>query len=143
MAAAVMKEGDLLWSPSVARIDNVNLTHFMAWLRGRGRHFDSYGDLGQWSVDDQDGFWGSPWEYFGVRASNPYKQVLAARAMPGADWFPGTQLNYAEHALRHERQDADALVFLSERDAPRTLSWSDHVSGMRNDPAADIAGDKP
>jgi acetoacetyl-CoA synthetase len=123
MTAGRVREGDLLWAPSVTRVNNANLTHFMMWLRGRGRRFDSYGDLWQWSIDDQEGFWGSLWEYFEVRASKPYERVLGARAMPGADWFPGTQLNYAEHALRHEREGADALIYLNERDAPRTLSW--------------------
>ena len=131
MTAACTREGDLLWTPSVTRVNNANLTHFMTWLRGRGRHFDSYGDLWQWSVDDQGGFWGALWEYFEVRYSGPYEKVLGAPAMPGADWFPGTQLNYAEHALRHEREGADGLVYSSERDAPRTLSWSDLGNQVR------------
>jgi acetoacetyl-CoA synthetase len=131
MTAACMREGDLLWTPSVTRVSNANLTHFMTWLRGRGCHFDSYGGLWKWSVDDQDGFWGALWEYFEVRYSGPYEKVLGARAMPGADWFPGTQLNYAEHALRHEREGADALVYSSERDAPRTLSWSELGNQVR------------
>jgi acetoacetyl-CoA synthetase len=131
MTAACTREGDLLWTPSVARVNNANLTHFMTWLRGRGCHFDSYGDLWQWSVDDQGGFWGALWEYFEVRYSGPCEKVLSARAMPGADWFPGTQLNYAEHALRHEREGADGLVYSSERDAPRTLSWSELGNRVR------------
>ncbi len=131
MTASGIKEGDLLWTPSAGRIDKANLTHFMIWLRSRGRPFDTYGDLWQWSIDDQDGFWGALWEYFDVRASKPYEQVLGPRAMPGAGWFPGTQLNYAEHALRHEREGADALVYLNECDALRTLSWSEIGNQVR------------
>ncbi len=54
-------------------------------------------------------------------ASSPYEPVLGSRRMPGAQWFLGACLNYAEHALRHERQDEDALLYLSERVAPRRL----------------------
>ena len=54
-------------------------------------------------------------------ASSPYEPVLGSRRMPGAQWFLGACLNYAEHALRHERQDEDALLYLSERVAQRRL----------------------
>ena len=112
---SAVKEGELLWTPSAQRVARANLTHYMAWLAERGRSFDSYTALWQWSVDDLEGFWGSLWEYFDIRASRPYDRVLGRRAMPGAEWFPGARLNYAEHALRHERAGADALLFLSER----------------------------
>jgi acetoacetyl-CoA synthetase len=120
-----VNEGDLLWTPSAERLAHAHLTHYMEWLAARGRHFKSYADLWQWSIDDQDGFWGSLWEYFDVRASQPYERVLGARTMPGADWFSGARLNYAEHALRHERAGADALMYLSERRALSALSWTD------------------
>ena len=114
-ATNAVTEGDLLWAPSAERAERANLTHYMKWLAEHGRKFGSYADLWQWSIDDQDGFWGSLWDYFEVRASQPYERVLAASGMPGADWFPGARLNYAEHALRHEREGADALLSLSER----------------------------
>ncbi len=101
-ATNAVSEGDLLWAPSAERAQRTNLTHYMRWLAARGRRFGSYADLWQWSIDDQEGFWGSLWDYFEVRASQPYERVLKASAMPGADWFPGARLNYAEHALRHE-----------------------------------------
>jgi acetoacetyl-CoA synthetase len=126
-----VKEGDLLWTPGATRTSRAHLTHYMAWLAERGRRFDSYAALWQWSIDDQDGFWGSLWEYFDVRASQPYERVLGSRSMPGAVWFPGARLNYAEHALRHERAGADALLFLSERRALRALSWTDLGAQVR------------
>ena len=66
-------------------------------------------------MTDLDAFWGSLWDYFDIQASQPFERVLGRRAMPGAEWFPGARLNYAEHALRHERDGAEALLYLSER----------------------------
>lgn len=126
-----VQEGDLLWSPSAERIGRAHLTHYLAWLAARGRRFDSYSTLWQWSIDDQDGFWGSLWEYFDIQSSQPYERVLGKRTMPGAEWFPGALLNYAEHALRHERSGADALLFLSERRDLGALSWTDLGSRVR------------
>jgi acetoacetyl-CoA synthetase len=128
---SAVKEGDLLWTPSASRLEQANLTHYMAWLAQRGRRFDSYAALWQWSIDDLEGFWGSLWEYFDIRASQPYERVLGKRSMPGAEWFPGARLNYAEHALRHERAGADALLFLSERRGLNSLSWTDLGSQVR------------
>ncbi len=120
-----VNEGDLLWTPSAERLAQAHLTHYLQWLDARGRRFDSYTALWQWSIDEQDAFWGSLWEYFDVRASRPYERVLGSRMMPGAEWFPGASLNYAEHALRHERDGAVALMYLSERCSLRELSWAD------------------
>ncbi|MGO8827683.1 MAG: acetoacetate--CoA ligase [Steroidobacteraceae bacterium] len=120
-----VNQGDLLWTPSAERLAQAHLTHYLQWLGERGRHFDSYTALWQWSIDEQDAFWGSLWEYFDVRASRPYERVLGSRTMPGAEWFPGARLNYAEHALRHEREGAVALMYLSERRSLMELSWTD------------------
>ena len=122
---STVKEGDLLWTPSAERVERAHLTHYMRWLAQRGHRFNSYTELWQWSIDDQDGFWGSLWEYFDIRTSQPFARVLAKRTMPGAEWFPGAKLNYAEHALRHEREGADALLYLSERRGLSALSWTD------------------
>jgi acetoacetyl-CoA synthetase len=126
-----IKESELLWTPSPSRIERAQLTHYLDWLEERGRRFDSYTALWQWSIDDLEGFWGSLWEYFDIRASKPYERVLGSRSMPGAQWFPGARLNYAEHALRHERADAEAMLFLSERSPLSALSWTDLGSRVR------------
>jgi acetoacetyl-CoA synthetase len=120
-----------LWTPSPQRIAAAHLTHYLDWLAARGRRFDSYAALWQWSVEDLDGFWGSLWEYFDIRASQPYERVLGRRSMPGAEWFPGARLNYAEHALRHERDGAEALQYLSERQELQSLSWIELGSQVR------------
>jgi acetoacetyl-CoA synthetase len=126
-----VKEGELLWTPSAERVAAAHLTKYLAWLATRGRRFDSYAALWQWSVDDLDGFWASLWEYFDIQSSRPYECVLGRRTMPGAEWFPGARLNYAEHALRHERPDAEALLYLSERHALRSLSWTALAAQVR------------
>ena len=112
-------EGAVLWTPSAQRAAKAHLTHYMNWLAQRGRRVATYSELWQWSVDDQEGFWGSLWDYFNVKASRPYDRVLGKKTMPGAEWFPGAQLNYAEHALRLEREGADALDVLERAASAR------------------------
>jgi acetoacetyl-CoA synthetase len=126
-----VKEGDLLWTPSAERIAAAHLTHYRAWLAKRGLSFDSYAALWQWSVENTEPFWASLWEYFDILASTPYERVLAKRTMPGAEWFPGARLNYAENALRHEREGAEALLFLSERRGLTSLPWTELGAQVR------------
>jgi acetoacetyl-CoA synthetase len=117
-------EGSLLWTPSADKVAGANLTAFRSWLAGRGHAFDSYEALWQWSVTDLEGFWQAVWDYCGIEASVPPEQVLGSRAMPGARWFPGARLNYAQHIMRRERPGEDALLSLSES-APLTgTDWS-------------------
>jgi acetoacetyl-CoA synthetase len=124
-------EGELLWTPSDERRYGACLTDYMRWLAERGRSFASYGSLWEWSIDDQEGFWGSLWDYFAVIASAPYERVLGSRAMPGAEWFAGSRLNYAEHALRHERPGVDALMCFGEARRPSTLSLQELGGSVR------------
>jgi acetoacetyl-CoA synthetase len=122
----MLNEGDLLWTPSAERINNAKLTAFTRWLGSeRGKSFASYADLWQWSVDDLEGFWQAIWDYFQVQSSAPHTRVLADRHMPGAKWFPGARLNYAQNILRHERPDATALLYLNERASLASLSWEE------------------
>src|SRR5918996_1654908 len=90
-----MPEGDLLWEPSAEQKERSRLAHYMRWLADtHGLGFHDYETLWRWSVDDVEGFWGSLWEYFDVRSSRPYERVLGRREMPGAEWFPGAELDY-------------------------------------------------
>ena len=110
-----VREGDLLWAPSDERIAEANITRYMAWLRdSRGLEFASYQQLWRWSVDDLEAFWASIWDYFGVKAHTPYERVLADRSMPGAQWFTGAELNYAEHAL--SRRDGHIALLSRNED---------------------------
>jgi acetoacetyl-CoA synthetase len=89
-----------MWEPPPEQRESVEMARFMEWVaQRRGRAFAGYGELWQWSVDELEDFWASVWEFCGVRASKPYERVLASREMPGARWFEGAELNYAENLL--------------------------------------------
>jgi acetoacetyl-CoA synthetase len=127
-----VREGDLLWTPSAERVAGANLTAFTSWLAAeRGQRFDDYHALWRWSVEDLEGFWQAVWDYCGIRASVAPERVLGRRAMPGAEWFPGARLNYAQHVLRREQPGADALLFLSETSPVAGLDWADLVGQVR------------
>ncbi|MEP7248032.1 MAG: acetyl-coenzyme A synthetase N-terminal domain-containing protein, partial [Gammaproteobacteria bacterium] len=120
----MISEGDLLWTPGRERVERAHLTAFMRWLeRERKLPFKGYAALWEWSVTDIEGFWQALWDYFDIRSSAPVERTLGSKQMPGADWFPGARLNYAEHALRNERPDTTAILHLSERHALASLSW--------------------
>ncbi len=102
------------------------MTRFARWVEEtRGLELPDYAALWHWSVHDLDGFWGAVWEHFGVRSTTPVGPVLAAREMPGAVWFPGTRLNYAEHVLRGHDPDTIAIRHASELRPLSALSWAD------------------
>jgi acetoacetyl-CoA synthetase len=117
-------EGTLLWEPSEGFKESANITRYMRWLRDeKDLSFEDYAGLWEWSVTDLEGFWASLWEYCGVQASKPYERVLAKREMPGAEWFPGTELNYAEHAFKNAKGDEPAILHQSEIRPLSQLSW--------------------
>jgi acetoacetyl-CoA synthetase len=124
-----------LWEPTPQERERAWLTDFTRWVGEReGRTFADYEQLRQWSVRELERFWASIWEYFGVRCSRPYEQVLDSHTMPGARWFAGAQLNYAENMLCDRRSggardpNAVALLHASElrnQDPPAQLSWGE------------------
>jgi acetoacetyl-CoA synthetase len=120
-------EPKVLWTPSDERVERAAITRFARWVAAE-RGVDvtgSYDDLWQWSVDDLDGFWSAIWEFFDVQASTPAEAVLGARTMPGAEWFPGARLSYAEHVFRG-KQDADlALQHASETRELDFMTWGE------------------
>jgi acetoacetyl-CoA synthetase len=111
-----MSEPELLRPVAPDVRETTEIGRFLTWLeRERGLTFAGYEELHRWSVDDLDGFWSAVWEHFGVRGHSPYDAVLGRREMPGAEWFPGATLNYAEHALGlldNPDQDADETAVL-------------------------------
>jgi len=126
------RDGDLLWTPSPDQVAGANLTAFTGWLgRERGLRFDGYGALWRWSVTDLEAFWQAVWDYFGIAASTPPDRVLDGRAMPGARWFPGARLNYAQHVLRSERPGTDALLHASEARPLAGLPWEEFAGQVR------------
>ena len=119
-----MQPGELLWTPVPERIRQANVTALADWLaRERGRHFADYRALWRWSVEDLEGFWQALWDYFAIESSAPHTRVLERRAMPGAEWFPGARLNYAQHVLRGQRAGGDVLLHLSETRPLTALKW--------------------
>jgi acetoacetyl-CoA synthetase len=98
---ANVEEGTLLWEPGDATKQRSRIAAYIRWLEvERGLSFPSYAELWRWSVTELEAFWESIWTYFDVHSATRYARVLASRSMPGARWFEGARLNYAEHALR-------------------------------------------
>jgi len=129
--------GELLWEPPAELVERSRLVEFMRWLRReRGLDFSDYGELWQWSVDDLDAFWGAIWDFFGVQADGERGAVLGNREMPGAEWFPGTRLNYAEHVFTGKEDDEVAILHASELRELEEMSWGE----LRRQVAATAAG---
>ncbi|GAB4268418.1 MAG: acetoacetate--CoA ligase [Deferrisomatales bacterium] len=104
----------LLWTPSPERIARANLTRFIEYVnRTHGLQLQGYDDLYEWSVTEIAAFWEAVWAFAEIRHSAPYEAVLENPVMPGARWFRGARLNFAENLLRH-RDDRPALVFVRE-----------------------------
>ena len=117
-------EGTVLWEPSPELRESSTIARYMEWLeRERGLSFENYTALWEWSVTDLEGFWSSLWEFFEVQSSKAYEAVLGRREMPGARWFPGAEINYAEHVFRNARQGRPALIHASELRPLGETSW--------------------
>lgn len=117
--------GDVLWTPPADARERSRIGDYLRWLAAhRGLEFADYDALWRWSVTDLDAFWRSIWDYFQVIAHTPPTATLADRAMPGARWFPGATLNYAENVLRMPgRGDDDPVVVAhGQTRAPETLT---------------------
>ena len=121
------QEGELLWTPDEQRCAASRLRAFMDWAAAReGRAFDDYDAVLTWSIDDLEGFWSALADWYGVRWQATAPRALADPAMPGASWFPGARLNYAEHLLYPPAgadKDAVAVYFAREDGLRRTLTW--------------------
>jgi len=104
-----------LWVPSKERVQNANITRFIAYVNERhSMNIDGFPALYQWSIDKRDEFWAAVWEFCDVIASQQCDKVLEdSPAMMGAKWFVGARLNFAENLLRY-RDDQDALIFRGE-----------------------------
>ncbi len=120
--------GDILWTPPADWRETSEVGRFMNWLRDeRGREFGTFDELREWSVADLEGFWGGLWDFYGIRAT-PHERVLGKREMPGAEWFTGARLNYAEHLVGlEEDRDRVAVVARSQTRGPRELTFGDLI----------------
>ncbi|CAA0079784.1 Acetyl-coenzyme A synthetase [Zhongshania aliphaticivorans] len=121
-----VSEGQCLWTPSKSFVADSNMMALIGWLETQQLvACENYQELWQWSVTEPEAFWGAMWRYFEVLSDTPYTQVMSHRDMgPGVKWFAGSQVNFAEHILRHEGNHA-AISAMSESDALRVISWNE------------------
>ena len=101
-----------------------------------GLHFETYDEVWQWSVDELEQFWQMVWDFFGVISHAPHTSVLGSRAMPGAQWFPGARLNFAEHIARSLEQHADRPMVFSRSQTVGSDEWTgqrmlDEIAAVR------------
>ncbi|MEX0286141.1 MAG: acetoacetate--CoA ligase [Paracoccaceae bacterium] len=134
-----MNDRPILWEPTPDRAAATTMAGFIRWLASeRGLEFADYPALWDWSVRDLDGFWSAIWEYFDLRSSTAYTAICADRSMPGAVWFPGAHVNYADQMLRHAETAPDdtALIVLSETFGRSELTWRELRQQVANVAAA-------
>src|SRR5690606_5581491 len=113
-------------------IEQSNLQAFRRFLKERhGLEFNDLQALRRWSVEHLEDFWQGVWDFFHIQSSTPPRAVLGRREMPGADWFPGATLNYAQHILRNEKPGTPALFHSSESRALTPMDWSELAGRVR------------
>lgn len=112
------------WVPDPERVRKANLTKFIGWLDKSGyTTVRSYAELHHWSIMDASAFWAAVWKFCQIKASSPWSEVVDnVRTMPGARWFEGARLNFAENLL-WRCDDAEALVLWNEHGRQRSLSF--------------------
>ena len=114
-----------LWTPSAERIEAAPMTAFMKAAAERsGRSLGSYAELHRWSVDDREAFWNLVWDFCGVIGDKGEAVLADGDKMPGASFFPGASLNFAENLLR-TKGTGEAIVFHGEDKVERRLSWNE------------------
>lgn len=119
--------GDILWTPPADWRETTEIGRFMDWLRdNRIQDFEDYESLHRWSITDLEGFWGAIAKFYEIKFHHPYERVLADPTMPGAKWFTGATVNYAEHMLgKPEDRDRVAIYARSQTRAPMQLTFGE------------------
>ena len=112
-----MNQSQPLWIPSEDRIKNSNFSKYYDFLKKEyNLSFSNYHELHNWSVTDIEKFWESIWKFSGIIHSKSYDKILDNRIMPGANWFEGSKLNFAENLLRY--RDDHIAIISSREDKP-------------------------
>ena len=120
------ERGEKLWEPSAEAIERSQLTAYVRWLaEARSVEVSDYESLWRWSVDELEDFWQTIWDYFRVEAGGDHSRVLVERKMPGARWFEGAELNYAEHVFRGKGDDEVAAQYASELVELTEITWGE------------------
>jgi acetoacetyl-CoA synthetase len=123
-AAEPGSEGRLLWQPAGPSAAATHVERYRRWLGGRGVAAGDYAELWRWSVQQPEPFWSSLLDHFEIEARGEREPVRTSRRPGEARWFPGLELNYAFHALRHPG-DRLAIRYVHESGAGRTLTWAE------------------
>ena len=115
-----------VWTPSQKQIDRSQMTKFMKYVNlSRHLSLNNYDDLYSWSIQNIPSFWESVWKFCEVKYSTPYSEIVDDTSkMPGAKWFTGSQLNYAENLLRF-KDSKPAIIFKGENQNPSILTYND------------------
>ncbi len=130
-----MTDRKVLWTPTQERAQSSLMADYMRWLKDqRGLQFNDYNALWNWSISDLEGFWTSIVEYCDIRFSHPYETVLKERKQPGAEWFVGAQMNYADQVFRWQqvRPDGQALVVHSQTFGRSEMTWRQLQQAVAN-----------
>ncbi len=116
----------VLWEPTQEFKDRTVLARYMRWLASeKGIEHSDYHSLWRWSTEQLEAFWASIWEFFDIRGDSGYGTVLGHPDMPGAEWFPGASLSYAEHMFRGKDDAAAAIHHASELRELQTMTWAE------------------
>jgi len=116
----------LLWQPSESTISKARITDFINYVNRKfGKKFGSYKELYNWSVEEIPDFWGAVWDYLEIISSKKYDSVIDdLKKFPGAIWFPGARLNFAENLLRY-RDERTAFIFIGESQKRETITYAE------------------
>jgi acetoacetyl-CoA synthetase len=126
--------GKLLWKPSPELIAQSNLKRFIDFVnRNYGLEIHDYWELYRWSVESIPDFWAAMWQFSGIIASRSYDRVVDdLEKFPGAKWFPGAKLNFAENLLRFS-DNHHAFIFRDQTQTTRRMTYAElyrQVSGL-------------
>ncbi len=122
----VVLEGDILWAPSDAQRRDARITAFLARVEAeRGEPFADYEAAWRWSVEEPEAFWASIADHFAIPFRTPPTRILADATMPGARWFEGATLNYAEAVFARATDERPALIAAAEGVSPRNVTWQE------------------
>jgi acetoacetyl-CoA synthetase len=121
----------MLWQPSKQRIADAQITKFISFVNKRyKKNLHSYSDLYEWSVTAIPDFWDAVWRFTDIKVSRPYEKVVDDLSkFPGASWFPGAQLNYAENMLRFNN-DHPAFIFIGETKKRTVITYTELYSAV-------------
>lgn len=121
--------GELLWKPSPDQIATTNMARYLRWLEiNCNLKFAGYPELLDWSVRNVEDFWRSIAEFFEVEFYDKADNVLSSHNLPGAHWFPGATLNYAEHALRHSGDESSPAIIFHGEPLADGKPWHEEIS---------------